>query len=159
MRSTARAAAACATERTAPLQAPRARLGASSTGSTSSSLQAVVAPNSPRSQSPGAASACCLRSSSDAVAFPKDQRPGEKAEAAPGDWERGELGATAAWSEEEVLPVLEAPRRARGAWSGFARSAAQAAAALAVLRIALSGWRAARGAAGGAGKEKGLVLP
>jgi len=80
-------------------------------------------------------------------------------EAAPGDWERGELGATTAWSEEEVLPVLEAPRRARGAWSGFARSAAQAAAALAVLRIALSGLRAARGAAGGAGKEKGLVLP
>ena len=80
-------------------------------------------------------------------------------EAAPGDWERGEVGATTAWSEEEVLPVLEAPRRARGAWSGAARSAAQAAAALAVLRIALSGWRAARGAAGGAGKEKGLVLP
>ncbi|CAK0821316.1 unnamed protein product [Prorocentrum cordatum] len=97
-------------------------------------------------------------SSGRATASEEERR--QHVDAAPGDWERGELGAaTTTWSEEEVLPVLEAPRRARGAWSGAARSVAQAAAALAVLRIALSGWRAARGAASGAGKDKGLVLP
>mmetsp|Transcript_105936 Transcript_105936/g.287541 ORF Transcript_105936/g.287541 Transcript_105936/m.287541 type:complete len:225 (-) Transcript_105936:1150-1824(-) len=98
MRSTARAAAACATERAAPLQAPRARLGASSTGSTSSSLQEVVAaPSSPRSQSPGAASTCCLRSSSDAVALPEDQRPGAKADASSATCGYGQSAGKALW--------------------------------------------------------------
>ncbi|CAK0813073.1 unnamed protein product [Prorocentrum cordatum] len=95
-------------------------------------------------------------SSGRATASEEERR--QHVEAAPEDRQQAERAPSTAWSDEEVLPVLEAPRRARGAWSGAARSAAQAAAALAVLRIAMSGWRAARGAAGGAGKQ-GLVLP
>jgi len=62
------------------------------------------------------------------------------------------------WSEDEVLPLQEPPRRTGGAIAGAARLAAQLAVLVAVLRVACAGVRAAAGASGG-DREKGPVLP
>jgi len=66
--------------------------------------------------------------------------------------------APTAWSDEEVLPVHEAPRPVRSARSGLALWVVLAAAAMAVLRSMLAVWRSAM-ALSGAEKEKGYVLP
>ena len=66
--------------------------------------------------------------------------------------------APTVWSDEEVLPVHDAPRPVRGAWSGLVLWVVLAAAAMAVLRSMLAVWRSAM-AVSGAEKEKGYVLP
>jgi len=64
------------------------------------------------------------------------------------------------WSDDEVLPLQEPPRRrhARDAFAGAARLAAALAALLAVIRAACSGIRTAARAAG-KDSEKGPMLP
>jgi hypothetical protein len=69
----------------------------------------------------------------------------------------GEAATETPWSAEEVLPVVEPPRR-RSIWSSVARSAVMLALAGAVLRYAHAGWRAAT-TTSSAEKEKGFILP
>jgi hypothetical protein len=72
--------------------------------------------------------------------------------------EAKEPAAPTIWSDEEVLPVHDAPRPARSARRGLALWVVLAAAAIAVLRSMLAVWRSAT-ALSHAEKEKGYVLP
>jgi hypothetical protein len=72
--------------------------------------------------------------------------------------EAKEPAAPTTWSDEEVLPVHDAPRPARSARRGLALWVVLAAAAIAVLRSMLAVWRSAT-ALSHAEKEKGYVLP